>query len=116
MNRMAAAAALVAVAALAIGVDYSAAHHNDHVATCHVTGKDRTSKSDGSSDMRIYTSDCDTLADSDSTWYGKHNSSNLYGQIQPGHAYRFRIAGYRSGLTSTFPNIIAIEPAPPGAR
>lgn len=106
---------VVLVIIAAIGGSYLLTHHDDHTATCHVTGKDRTSKHDGSSDMRVYTSNCGTLTNNDSFWYGKHRSADLWGEIQPGHTYRFRIAGYRSGFGSTFPNIIEVHPAGSGS-
>lgn len=102
---------LAIVATIGLFTSYQESHYHDHVATCTVTGKDRTSGSgdSGSSDMRVYTKQCDTLHDSDSMWRGKYNSSNLFGQIQIGHTYRFEVAGYRSGILSAFPNIVAIK-------
>lgn len=92
-----------------VAASVSAATRNPHWQTCTVTGKDR-GKDSGS--YRIYTKQCDTLADEDSWINGKHNSSNLYGQIEVGHTYEFRIVGYRSGIGSHFANILDIREAP----
>jgi hypothetical protein len=99
-------------------VSYEVAHHDQHVAACTVTSKDRSAKSDSDSRYRIYTNECGVLADEDSLWFGKTHSADLYGQLVPGHTYQLEVAGYRSGLASIFPNIIRIVtevPAPTSA-
>jgi hypothetical protein len=90
---------------------YVQAHYNDHVAICHVTEKDRVGTGSGHSEMRIYTSDCGTLVNRDSYWRGKTTSADTYAQITPGNAYSFRIAGWRNGFLSDFPNILEVETA-----
>lgn len=103
--------AVVALGVVAVGVDYAWSHNNEHDATCTVTGKDRGMDQNGNSNYRIYTSNCDTLGDSDSFWFGKWNSSDIFGQIEPGKTYVFHVAGVRSGWASSFANIITVKPA-----
>ena len=106
-----AAVLIVVLVLVAVGADYMWTHNNEHDATCTVTGKDRGMDQNGNSNYRIYTSNCDTLGDTDSFWFGKWNSSDIFGEIQPGHTYMFHMAGVRSGLFSSFANIISVRPA-----
>jgi hypothetical protein len=84
---------------------------NDHWATCTITGKDRGATSSTQSNYRIYTAQCGVLGDHDSWLRGKVTSADLFGQLQPGRTYRLHIVGVRFPLTSTFPNILAVQPA-----
>jgi hypothetical protein len=105
------ATALVLLGAIGLGMDYAWVHNNEHDATCTVTGKDRGMDQNGNSNYRIYTSNCDTLEDTDSMWFGKWNSSDVFGQIQPNKTYVFHVAGVRNGWASSFANIITVKPA-----
>lgn len=42
----------------------------------------------------------------DSILFWKFNSSDIYGQIQPNHRYRCKVAGWRIQFLSSYPNII----------
>lgn len=110
-------AGAIAVVVLLIGAvagSYIRAHYNEHDAVCTVTSKDRGASTDsGSSHYRIYTEQCGTLEDVDSWLRGKTNSADIYGRIQPGHTYRLHVAGWRLGLTSDFPNILAVSEVKP---
>ena len=95
---------------LAGGCDvYVSNAYGDRWRTCTVESKDRGADHDGNSHYRIYTKDCGVLGDGDSWFRGKTNSADIYGRIQPGHTYHFHVVGYRLGLTSHFPNILAAE-------
>ncbi|MCO6011530.1 hypothetical protein NE236_41925 [Actinoallomurus purpureus] len=83
--------------------------YNEHWRTCTVLSKDRGADHDGNSHYRIYTRDCGVLGDEDSLVRGKTNSADIYSQIQPGKTYRLRVVGFRLGLTSDFPNILAVQ-------
>lgn len=85
-----------------------AAFYNEHTATCTVSRMDRGG-GDNSSRYRIYTNQCGVLVDDDSLLRGKTNSADVWSEISVGHTYRLRIIGYRLGLTSNFPNILAVE-------
>jgi hypothetical protein len=107
-----AAVALLICVVLSAGAvtKVAGATRNPHWQTCTVNDKDRGGKDKGT--YRIYTEQCDTLADEDSWINGKHNSSNLYGRIEVGHTYQFRIVGYRSGIGSHFANILDMREVP----
>lgn len=77
----------------------------DETATCKVSGKDRVSKSDGGSEMRVYTDDCGTFVVADSLTRVQFRSADLYGKLQEGHTYKFTYHGWRNGVLSMFPNI-----------
>jgi hypothetical protein len=86
------------------------ANYHEHVAECTITDKDRTSRADSSkSSARIYTKQCGVLSNEDMLLRGKTESADIQGQLQVGHTYRLRIVGWRFGLTSSFPNILAVE-------
>lgn len=76
--------------------------------TCTVIDKDRTTKSDGNSDARVYTKDCGTLHVADSLLSGTWHSADTYASIRPGHRYRFQTRGYRVPFFSMFPNIVQV--------
>lgn len=59
-------------------LNWATTYRGERWETCHVTGKDRGGNSGG---YRIYTSNCDTLADEDSILRGKYNSSNVWQKI-----------------------------------
>ena len=98
------------VFAAALGVSASDV---THVATqtCTVTDKDRAKSSDGNSEMRVYTNECDVLEVSDSLIDGQFDSASIYGRIQVGQRYEFTTRGYRLPLFSMFPNIVDVKPA-----
>lgn len=100
---------LAAVAAVIFGI--ANATHIEH-RTCSVADKDRTTKSDGNSDARVYTKDCGVLRVADSLFSGTWHSADTYAAIQPGHRYRFTTRGYRIPLFSMFPNIVRVEEVP----
>lgn len=108
MGCLAVAGVGLVIAVGAIDV-YASTSYSDRWRTCTVESKDRGASSDGSSHYRIYTRDCGVFGDGDSWLRGKTNSADIYGRIQPGHTYHFHVVGYRLGLTSHFPNILAAE-------
>ncbi|CAM2953478.1 hypothetical protein [Skermania piniformis] len=81
---------------------------------CLVDGKDRTTTvRDGkqASDMRVYTT-CGTFTVTDN-WVSGNRSADLYGSLREGRTYRFETTGYRSGLLSQFPTIVAAQEVGP---
>lgn len=68
-----------------------------------VTGKERV---DGQ--YLIYTNE-GTFKIEDSLIFGRFNSSDVYGMMQKGKYYRIKTFGVRSGLLSTYQNIIEVE-------
>lgn len=77
---------------------------------CVVTDKDRTTNSDGDSDMRIYTENCGVLSVGDNLFTGTFNSADIYGSIEVGGTYDFEMVGFRIPLFSMFPIINTVTP------
>jgi hypothetical protein len=97
--------AIAATLALGIGLSGVACTYvNQETQTCLVGGKDRTSNSDGGSEMLVYT-DCGTFVVEDNFISG-FNSADLYGSIQPGKTYKIKSGGVRVGPLSMFPTIL----------
>ncbi len=44
--------------------------------------------------------------DTDNFWLWKWDSSDLYGQLLPGHTYRCQVHGVRDKFTSGYPDLI----------
>lgn len=104
------AAAVAAVLAVGIATLVYFGSIKETVRTgCTVVDKDRVSKSEGGSDMRIYTEGCGNLKVSDALLKGKFNSSDTYRKLEVGHTYDLTTTGYRVGFLSAFPNVIAAE-------
>lgn len=83
---------------------------DNHWETCTVTNMTAGTTSQGTSHYRIYTEQCGVLADGDQWLTGKHNSADIYGQIQVGHTYNFHVVGIRNDTLSEFPNVLAVTP------
>lgn len=103
---MVAAFALFVITGISLGVA-NALHVNE--VTCTVTDKDRTAKSEGGSDMRLYTEECGTLRVADSLLDGHWSSSDTYASIEPGNTYNFTTRGFRIPLLSMFPNVVEVN-------
>ena len=69
-----------------------------------VTGKELV---DGT--YLVYTTE-GTFKIEDSLIFGRFNSSDVYGMIQVGHYYKFKVFGIRSQLLDTYRNIIDVIP------
>jgi len=50
-----------------------------------------------------------TYENTDSLFFLKFNSSDIYGHIKTGHTYRLTISGFRVPLASMYPNIVSLE-------
>lgn len=72
---------------------------------CVVTEKDRVSKSEGGSEMRVYTENCGTFQVSDSIFKTGFNAADRYAKIKVGETYDITHYGWRFGLFSMFPKI-----------
>lgn len=95
--------ALVVLAGVG-GSIYYAGH--EETRTCTVESKDRTTKQDGSSSMRVYTEQCGVLGVGDMWWLFKFDSADTYSAIKEGSTYEVTTVGFRVPLLSIFPNII----------
>lgn len=76
---------------------------------CVVTDKDRATTSEGSSDMRVYTSNCGVFVVGDNVFTGTFDSADIYSNIEVGKVYDFDVTGYRIPLLSMFPSIYGYE-------
>jgi hypothetical protein len=45
----------------------------------------------------------------DSVWQDKWDSADVYGRLQPGHAYRVKVCGVRWPFFSMFPNVVRVH-------
>lgn len=86
-------------------ISWGQTHYNERTVDCFVKDKDRGGNDDG---MRVYTS-CGVFQNTDSLLRGKNTSGDIWSQIKPGTEQQFRVVGWRLGLTSDFPNILAVE-------
>ena len=99
---------LVAGVVLLLGIGVTAAISTAHIETptCTVESKDRTTKREGGSDMRVYTTDCGVLSVADSLLDFDFSSSDRFASIKEGKRYEFT-------TRSWFPNIIKIKEVAP---
>ena len=75
--------------------------------TAHVTDKERVVK-DGDGKYLIFTKEA-VLENTDSWFWWKFNSSDIYGQIEVGKTYKFKTYGWRLRPLSWYKNIISFE-------
>lgn len=76
--------------------------------TCTVAEKDWAVKGT-SSEYRVQTEECGVLKISDNPLRLQFNSADRYAELDEGSTYDFTLIGFRIGLFSLFPNIIAAE-------
>lgn len=86
--------------------------NSEREVTFTVLGKDSVTVSSGSGDSlsvdneyRVYTTE-GTFKVTDTLIYGRFNSADTYGKLQNDHTYTCKVAGWRFGLFSWFPNLI----------
>ena len=79
--------------------------HND----CVIAEKDRVSKSEGGSEMRVYTDNCGTFVVSDDIFMTDFSSADRYGKIKVGETYDITSYGFRLPFFSMFPKIKEAE-------
>lgn len=104
------------VAAILIGIifiggivfaDRYFATFNQHDVTFKVNKTERV-VTDSDSKYLIYT-DQGVFQDTDSWWYGKFNSSDVYNQLEAGTTHTCTVVGIRNGLMSWYENIIRCQ-------
>ena len=100
-----AAAILLIVAILAIGSPLYC-YMTDEWVNVTVTGKERIAESGGGTYL-VFT-ESETLENTDSLFYWKWRSSDIYSRITPGE-YRFRVYGWRIPIISFYRNIIEVS-------
>jgi len=72
-----------------------------------VKEKERITKRDSS--KYLIFGETETYENTDSLWYWKWNSSDIYGDLEEGKTYRLRVYGWRIPFMSWYRNIIEIE-------
>jgi hypothetical protein len=102
---------LAAVVVAAVVVLWHVYTSSTRDVTAVVVDKSRVCDGTGSSVSCYYLifTDVGTFKDTDSLVAGKFASSDMYGQLQLGHAYRLQVRGYRIPVLSEYPNILKIE-------
>jgi hypothetical protein len=76
--------------------------------TFTVKSKERINKSE-SSYYLVWTNDGRVYKDSDNIIFWKFNSSDIYGDLEPGKTFRAKVAGWRIRFLSMYENIIEIH-------
>lgn len=85
----------------------SAGYFNVRVVTDKVLKTERVVDSDGKGSRYLVYGAKETYEDSDSLVFFKFNSSDVYGQIEQGHTYQFKVYGWRIPFLSSYRNIIS---------
>lgn len=83
--------------------------YNRHEQTLHVQKAERVVSQGGKSAKYLVFADEGTYENVDSLLNGKWNSSDIYGQIKPGHTYKCLVYGWRNQFFSDYPNILKCE-------
>ncbi len=83
------------------------AYSTDEYVVFTLEDKERIVKQ--SSSKYIIFTDKGTFQNTDTIFYWKWNSSDLYGNMKRGKTYKAHVYGFRFGLFSWYKNIISIE-------
>lgn len=92
------------LAILLIGVMYQIEYGNERVVTANVIKTERVTDK---SSYLVFTNK-GTFRIQDQLLFGKFNSSDIYGSIEEGHNYTFKLTGYRVPVLSMYPNIAKV--------
>ncbi len=105
-------APIIVLAVLAFGGGGIVSYATKHEVAATVTRSERVCSGGEQVSCRylVYT-DVGTFENTDTMWFLKFNSSDLYGQIRDGEAYRFQVTGFRVPFMSWYQNIVSAEPA-----
>lgn len=85
---------------------------SERTETCTVSGKDwaqKVTSGNSTSEYRIQTEECGVLKITDNLLRLQFNSADRYAELEESATYDFTLIGFRIGLFSMFPNIIAAE-------
>jgi len=97
----------ILVSILITGCDYV----NEQYVIATVKDKAVKIKRDGEGTTSIYLifTDGGTFKIEDQLFFGKWNSSDIYGEIEVGKTYEFQLFGYRIGILSEYQNILSVK-------
>ena len=104
MKKIVAATMLAAIALTTTGCSQV----NKREVTITVQDKERVCESGNSSCKYLVFTDKGTFQNSDSLLSGKFDSSDVYGRLDEGKTYVVKVAGFRQGILSMYPNIIEV--------
>jgi hypothetical protein len=76
-----------------------------------VKDKQRVCESSGGSCRYLLYTDDGTFQITDSMWFWRFDSSDLYGAIDRGAVYDFKVSGWRLPFVSAYPNVLEAHPA-----
>jgi hypothetical protein len=97
---------------IVIGIFTAVAYKNsDRVVTAKISYKDRVCKStdQGSDCEYLVFTDQGTFKVKDTLLYLNFKSSDVYGRLEIGSTYRMKVAGWRLGIFSQYPNIVEVQ-------
>jgi hypothetical protein len=102
---------LVPILIVGIIVFNISAYNNVEVVKATVTDKERIIDRSGDNIESFYLvyTDKGTFKLEDDFFRGNFYSSDVYGKIKRDSTYTFKVAGYRIGFMSSYPNIIEIK-------
>jgi len=95
----------VVIGLLFFGVAYK---NSDGPATFTVKSKERVAGGD-SSHYLIWTHEGEVFQVDDTIWFGRWDSSDLYGQLEVDQKYSGTVAGWRVPILSWYRNILEVE-------
>ncbi len=78
--------------------------------TVKVNRTERITDQDGKGSRYLIFTEKETFENTDSFWYFKFNSSDLYGRIETGKEYKILVSGIRIKFLSWYRNVIVINP------
>lgn len=103
---------VVALVVLVLSAKAFFAYGTDEYVTFTVTDKERivNNTSEGTRSKYLVFTDKGTFENTDSLFYWKWNSSDLYGRIRKGETYKAHVYGFRVGFLSWYKNIVSVSP------
>jgi len=104
MKKIFAATMLAAVALTSTGCSQV----NQREVTVTVEEKERVCESGNGGCKYLIFTDQGTFQNSDSLLEGKFDSSDVYSDLKVGKTYVVKVAGFRQGILSMYPNIIEV--------
>lgn len=104
-------AIIIGISGLFVGTTI-AMNTNKRIVTATVTDKAIKHTSNRSKYL-IFTEDDGVFEITDTLFYGRWNSSDVYGDIHEGGTYNFTVVGIRNHFLSMYPNILDIQQVVP---
>lgn len=105
-------AAFAALVLLVGGCNYAVNKATEKTVEFTVRDKDRVTKCDSEGSCQSYwivMTDNGVYKNDDSLMYFKFRSSDLQAELEDGKRFRCKTAGFRIGITSSYPNLISCE-------